>query len=101
MSVSKSLFRCIEVPYIVARLTHSLWPHVNKLAPIFNIQTKSDLLVAVKCMETGVFGAYANILINAKDFNGNDDKVMKALFCSNIINCFFLLMYYIMLRLIK
>ena len=28
-------------------------------------------------METGVFGAYANILINAKDFNGNDDKVIS------------------------
>lgn len=62
---------------MVAKLTHSLWPDVKKLAPIFNIQTKSDLLVAVKCMETGVFGAYANILINAKDFNGNDDKVIS------------------------
>ena len=64
---------------MVAKLTHSLWPDVKKLAPIFNIQTKSDLLVAVKCMETGVFGAYANILINAKDFNGNDDKVISFL----------------------
>jgi len=60
--IQNGLYRCIEVPYTVALKAYSLWPYLSKLAPIFNIQTKSDLLVAVKCLETGIFGAYANVL---------------------------------------
>jgi hypothetical protein len=44
------MFKCIEVPFEVVKKAFDLWPHLLKLAPIFNIQTKSDLLVAVKCL---------------------------------------------------
>ena len=48
-----------------------------KLAPLFNIETKSDLLVATKCLETGIYGAYENVLINAKGFDPSDELVNK------------------------
>jgi hypothetical protein len=39
------------------------------------METKSDLLVAIKCLETGIYGAYENVLINSKYFNEYDEKV--------------------------
>lgn len=71
----KALYRCIEVPYSVALKANTLWPHLRQLAPIFNFETKSDLQVAVKCLETGIFGAYANVAINIKSFDPNETKV--------------------------
>ena len=56
---------------------HSLWPYLKGVAPIFNLDTKSDLLVGVKCLETGIYGAYANVLINAKGFSSDDKKVKR------------------------
>jgi glutamate formiminotransferase/formiminotetrahydrofolate cyclodeaminase len=68
----------MEVPYKVMLNAYNIWPHMKRVAPIFNIDAKSDLLVAVKCLETGIYGAYQNVLINANGFkktDNNDDKV--------------------------
>ncbi len=63
---------------MIAKKAFELWPNVQKLAPIFNIQTKSDVLVAVKCLETGIYGAFENVKINCKDFAGvNKELVAK------------------------
>lgn len=75
-AVERGLIGCIEVPYMIALKSYRLWPYVKKIAPIFNIQTKSDVLVAVKCLETGIYGAFENVKINSKDFDGmNKQKV--------------------------
>ena len=74
--ISKGLFNCIEVPFKVISKAYSLWPYMKELATIFNIETKSDLLVSVKCLETGIYGAYANVLINLKSFNNNNEEVL-------------------------
>lgn len=74
---SKALYKCIEVPYTVVLKAFSLWPYIEQLGPIFNIDTKSDVLVALKCLETGIYGAYANVLINLKSFNNNNEAVNK------------------------
>lgn len=60
---------------------NEMWPFLRKLAPIFNTETKSDLQVGVKCLETAIFGAYANVEINLKGNDLSDSKV-----------CFFLLL---------
>lgn len=70
-----SLYRCIEVPHKVVEKAYNLWPYIKQLVAIFNLETKSDLQVAVKCLETGIFGAYANVSINMKSFDANDEKV--------------------------
>jgi hypothetical protein len=59
----------------VQRKAASIWPHLRKLTPIFNIETKSDLLVGIKCLETGIYGAYQNVLINVKGYVGDNEKV--------------------------
>ena len=75
--INKALFKCIEVPFNVVSTANSIWPSIKTLAPIFNMETKSDFLVAIKCLETGVYGAYANVLINLKSFNNNNEAVRK------------------------
>lgn len=77
---NKALFKCIEVPFSVISKANSLWPSIKMLAPIFNIDTKSDFLVAVKCLETGMYGAHANVLINLKSFNNNNEEVNQIKF---------------------
>jgi glutamate formiminotransferase/formiminotetrahydrofolate cyclodeaminase len=74
--ISKGLLQCVQVPFQVITKAYSLWPYMKELAPIFNIETKSDLLVSVKCLETGIYGAYANVLINLKSFNNNNEEVL-------------------------
>lgn len=77
-AVEKGLIGCIEVPYTIALKSFKLWPYLRVLAPIFNIQTKSDVLVAVKCLEAGIYGAFENVKINSKDFDGvNKELVAK------------------------
>ena len=74
---NKALFKCIEVPFKVISIANSIWPSISLLAPIFNMETKSDFLVAIKCLETGVYGAYKNVQINLKSFNNNNDAVSE------------------------
>lgn len=76
----RALYKCIEVPHSVAQKAHALWPYLRQLAPIFNFETKSDLQVAVKCLETGIFGAYANVSINIKSFDASEEKVILVFF---------------------
>jgi len=76
--VEKGLMRCIEVPFKVLECSRDVMPYFARLAPIFNIEARSDLLVAVKCLETGMYGAYHNVQINAKYFKNEDHEKMKA-----------------------
>ena len=59
---------------------HQLWPFLRKLAPIFNTETKSDLQVGVKCLETAIFGAYSNVEINLKGANLSNSIVFLIFF---------------------
>jgi formiminotetrahydrofolate cyclodeaminase len=65
------------VPARVAMQAFSLWPLLKKLAPIVNINTKSDLLVGVKCLETGIYAAYVNVLTNMESYNEVNEKHIK------------------------
>ncbi len=62
------------MPFTVASQAFKLWPLFIKLAPLFNIETRSDLLVATKCLETGIYGAYENVLINLKGLGASDSE---------------------------
>lgn len=63
------------MPFSVAQTGHTLWPYLRELAAIFNIETKSDFQVAIKCLETGIFGAFCNVAINLKSFDPSEEKV--------------------------
>ena len=71
--ISYSLISCVEVPLTVCRKSFEIWPILAKLVPIFNLEAKSDFMVGVKCLETGIYGAHLNVLTNLKSF----DKSME------------------------
>ncbi|XP_024415802.2 formimidoyltransferase-cyclodeaminase [Desmodus rotundus] len=71
-ALQKGLRQAVAVPLELAETVASLWPVLQELALCVNLACRSDLQVAAKALETGVFGAYFNVLINLKDIS--DDK---------------------------
>jgi glutamate formiminotransferase/formiminotetrahydrofolate cyclodeaminase len=66
---------CVKVPFDVESKAAAVWPHLRRLAVVFNLETKSDLLTGIKCLETGIYAAYQNVLINLKGYTGNNEQV--------------------------
>lgn len=63
-AMEQGLLNAISVPMNVAKLSNGLWPAMKDLSLVCNVACKSDLQVAAKSLETGVFGARCNVLIN-------------------------------------
>ncbi|CAL8110538.1 unnamed protein product [Orchesella dallaii] len=59
-----ALIEAINVPLELARKLSSLWPHIAKIAALGNPNCLSDIQVGIKCLETGIWGARCNVLIN-------------------------------------
>ncbi|XP_055975518.1 formimidoyltransferase-cyclodeaminase [Sorex fumeus] len=67
--------RCaVGVPLSLAEKVASLWPALQELAQHGNLACRSDMQVAAKALEMGVFGAYFNVLINLKDITDQQFK---------------------------
>uniref|UniRef100_I3LDH7 Formimidoyltransferase-cyclodeaminase n=1 Tax=Sus scrofa TaxID=9823 RepID=I3LDH7_PIG len=74
-ALQEGLRQAVAVPLALAETVASLWPALQELALCGNLACRSDLQVAAKALETGVFGAYFNVLINLKDVT---DDAFKA-----------------------
>jgi glutamate formiminotransferase/formiminotetrahydrofolate cyclodeaminase len=59
-----ALLQAINVPLELARTLDSLWDAMEKMATLGNPNCLSDVQVGVKCVETGIWGARCNVLIN-------------------------------------
>lgn len=68
-ALQEGLRRAAGVPLALAETVASLWPALQELALCGNLSCRSDLQVAAKALETGVFGAYFNVLANLKDIS--------------------------------
>ncbi|KAL0615464.1 Formimidoyltransferase-cyclodeaminase [Plecturocebus cupreus] len=66
-ALQEGLRRAVSVPLMLAETVASLWPALQELAQCGNLACRSDLQVAAKALEMGVFGAYFNVLINLRD----------------------------------
>ncbi|XP_051875324.1 formimidoyltransferase-cyclodeaminase [Pristis pectinata] len=66
-AMQDGLKKAVLVPLALAERVTSLWPHLREMATFGNIGCKSDLQVAAKALELGVFGAFYNIMTNLKD----------------------------------
>ncbi|XP_043330568.1 formimidoyltransferase-cyclodeaminase isoform X2 [Cervus canadensis] len=66
-ALQEGLRQAVAVPLALAETVSSLWPALRELALCVNLACRSDLQVAAKALETGMFGAYFNVLINLKD----------------------------------
>ncbi|XP_028395234.1 formimidoyltransferase-cyclodeaminase-like isoform X2 [Dendronephthya gigantea] len=66
-ALQAGLTASINTPLKLIETVSRVWEPLTELAKLGNIQTKSDIQVGVRCLETGVWGAYYNILINLPD----------------------------------
>ncbi|XP_032132434.1 formimidoyltransferase-cyclodeaminase isoform X2 [Sapajus apella] len=66
-ALQEGLRWAVSVPLTLAETVASLWPALQELAQCGNLACRSDLQVAAKALEMGVFGAYFNMLINLRD----------------------------------
>ena len=56
----------INVPLTTMRLGDSVWEALLEVARYGNPASKSDTQVGARALETGIWGAYQNVLINMK-----------------------------------
>ncbi|XP_066478256.1 formimidoyltransferase-cyclodeaminase [Tiliqua scincoides] len=68
------LKNAVGVPFSLAEKVNSLWPFLKEMAQHGNTACKSDIQVAAKALEAGVFGAYFNVVTNLKDVTDEDFK---------------------------
>ncbi|XP_067438944.1 formimidoyltransferase-cyclodeaminase [Thunnus thynnus] len=73
--MQEGLKRAVGVPLALAERISVLWPSLKEMVGYGNIACKSDAQVAAKALETAVFGAYYNVMINLKDITDDGFKL--------------------------
>jgi glutamate formiminotransferase/formiminotetrahydrofolate cyclodeaminase len=69
------IIKAIEVPLTTMKLANSIWNEMQTIARIGNIASHSDVEVGAKALETGIWGAYKNVLINLPQVE--DEKIRQ------------------------
>lgn len=64
----------INIPLTTMRLADKAWEPLAEVALYGNPASKSDTQVGAKSLETGIWGAYQNVLINMKDIEDEEYK---------------------------
>ncbi len=69
----------INIPLTVMRLGDAAWDALREVALYGNPASKSDLQVGARALQTGIWGAYQNVLINIKDVRDEayKEKILK------------------------
>jgi glutamate formiminotransferase / formiminotetrahydrofolate cyclodeaminase len=75
-AMQKGLKSAIEVPLNTMRFADSAWDAMLETAKYGNISSKSDIEVGAKALETGIWGAWRNVMIN---MDGIKDAEFKAI----------------------
>jgi len=73
-AMQNGLKKAIEVPLTTMRIANSAWSMMVEVARYGNIASKSDVEVGAKSLETGIWGAHKNVLINLKDLQDENYK---------------------------
>ncbi|XP_039267611.2 formimidoyltransferase-cyclodeaminase-like [Styela clava] len=66
-AMQEGIVQAIRVPRKVIDTVNQSWVWLTEIAQNCNISCASDIQVGVKCLETGAWGAFQNVLINLKD----------------------------------
>ena len=72
--MQQGLKKAIEIPLSTMKIADTAWDAMIQVAQYGNIASKSDIEVGAKALQTGVWGAYKNVMINMKDIQ---DKKYK------------------------
>jgi glutamate formiminotransferase/formiminotetrahydrofolate cyclodeaminase len=84
--MQKGLEIATSVPLKTMQLGNQAWNAMCDVARYGNMASKSDIQVGARCLETGIWGAYQNVLINVA---GIKDPAFKENICkkaSEIMN---------------
>ncbi|XP_056157311.1 formimidoyltransferase-cyclodeaminase [Lampris incognitus] len=73
-AMQEGLKKAVAVPLSLAERVNVLWPFLKEIALYGNVACKSDAQVAAKALETAVYGAYYNVVINLKDVSDSAFK---------------------------
>lgn len=71
-AIQEGLKKAVEVPLKTMQLADKCWEALLEVAKIGNIASKSDIEVGAKALETGIWGAYRNVLINLPSVSDKD-----------------------------
>ena len=71
-AMQDGLKKAVEVPLTTMRTADSCWDAMVELAQHGNISMKSDLEVGARALETGIWGAGRNVLINLGDIEDHE-----------------------------
>lgn len=71
-ALSKALDRAILVPFTLMTTVNKCWSTLLEIAPLANSACLSDLQVGVRCLETGVWGGYYNVMANLKNMEDKE-----------------------------
>ncbi len=72
--MQQGLKKAIDIPLSTMKTADFAWDAMIQVALYGNIASKSDIEVGAKALQTGVWGAYKNVMINMKDIQ---DKKYK------------------------
>ncbi len=80
-AMQAGLRKAIEVPLQTMRLADRCWEPLLDMAAHGNMASRSDLEVGAKCLETGIWGAGKNVLINLDAIEGDEFKELVRAEC--------------------
>ena len=63
-AMQAGLQKAVEVPLRAMRAADTCWPTMLEMAEHGNLASRSDLEVGAKALETGIWGAWRNVVIN-------------------------------------
>ncbi|KAM9305651.1 formimidoyltransferase-cyclodeaminase [Gastrophryne carolinensis] len=73
-ALQDGLKEAVGVPLSLAMKINTLWKPLQELFKHGNTACRSDIQVAAKALEMGVFGAYFNVLINLREIKDEEFK---------------------------
>jgi glutamate formiminotransferase/formiminotetrahydrofolate cyclodeaminase len=65
--LQQGLKKAIDIPLTTMKLGDAAWDAMIEVAKYGNIASRSDVEVGAKALETGIWGAYKNVVINMAD----------------------------------
>ncbi|MDT8324063.1 MAG: glutamate formimidoyltransferase [Bacteroidota bacterium] len=71
-AMQEGLKKAVDVPLTTMRIADTCWDTMVEMAAHGNINSKSDLEVGAKALETGSWGAYKNVMINLGSIKDED-----------------------------
>lgn len=84
-AMQEGLKKAIEVPLKTMKLGDSAWDALIGVAQFGNIASKSDIEVGAKALETGIWGAWKNVLINMPQIQDEKYKKSTIELASNLV----------------